>query len=187
MSEDKDAPVIDHDYDGIQEYDNPLPMWWLVTFFATVIFGFHYWIHYEFGGAPTQKQELAVDLGAISKLRGPEESKEPSAEDLEKLAGSAAAVEQGRGVFQGKCAVCHGNDLQGNIGPNLTDDYWLHGKGTASDISGIVRKGVLDKGMPAWETQLKSDEISAVAVFVASKKGSNPPGAKAPQGEKVAN
>lgn len=187
MSDDKNPPILDHNYDGIQEYDNPLPMWWLVTFFATIIFGFNYWIHYEFGGAANQKQELAADLSDISKRRGPEESNQPSEEDLKKLAGQTPVIDQGRQVFQAKCSACHGVDLQGLIGPNLTDEYWIHGKGTLTDISGTVRKGVLDKGMPPWEGQLKSDEIAAVTVFVASRKDSHPANPKAPQGEKVAN
>ncbi len=188
MSKDKDAPLLDHEYDGIQELDNPLPMWWLVTFFVTIIFGFNYWIHYEFGGGETLKQELAADLAVIEKLKASAPPTGDSEDELAKLAASGAGVlASGESVFQGKCAACHGAHLEGGIGPNLTDEYWLHGSGKLTEISGTVRKGVLDKGMPGWEGLLKNEEIQAVTVFIASRKGSQPANAKAPQGEKFAN
>ena len=95
--------------------------------------------------------------------------------------------EEGGKVFATKCAPCHGPQLQGSIGPNLTDDFWIHGKGTAAEIAQIVRQGVPDKGMPAWEALLKPEEIQQVAVYVAAAKGSNPPNPKPPQGNKVGN
>jgi cytochrome c oxidase cbb3-type subunit 3 len=110
-----------------------------------------------------------------------------SEDELEKLAAQSSIVNQGREVFGSKCAACHGADLQGIIGPNLTDEYWIHGKGTLTDIALVVRSGVLDKGMPSWKEQLKTDEVQAVVVFVASRRGSHPANPKAPQGDKVGN
>src|SRR5574343_592852 len=103
MSQDQDLLIKGHEYDGIKEFDNPLPGWWLVTIYATIIFAFIYVIHYEFGSGPTLAQEPKV-------------------------------LAMGAEVFTGKCASCHGNELQGLIGPNLTDKYWIHGKGKISDI-----------------------------------------------------
>lgn len=187
MSNDNEVPILEHSHDGIQEYDNPLPAWWLWTFLGTIIFAFLYWIHYEFGGGMTLQQELAQDLKQIESLKASNPGAQDSEEDLQKLLGVAAVVTQGKDVFIAKCAACHGMDLQGTIGPNLTDDYWIHGKGKLADIAHVVRAGVLDKGMPAWDTQLKKEEVQAVVVFVASKHGSKPANPKAPQGEKVEN
>lgn len=183
MSNDKEN-LTDHEYDGIEEFDNPLPVWWLATFFATIIFGFLYWIHYEFGGAPTQRDELKADLAAIHSLHKHDESQDKE-ETLAALVNSEPDLAKGKQVYLAKCAVCHGNELQGLIGPNLTDEYWIHGA-KLTDIAGVIRKGVLDKGMPNWDTQLSNEEIRAVTVFVFSARGSNPANPKAPQGEKVA-
>ncbi len=187
MSEDQDTPTTDHDYDGIREFDNPLPTWWLVTFFATIIFAFHYWIHYEFGGGMDQKAELSQDMAQIQQLQHNHPASLDTEEDLQKLAGSAEIISRGHDLFGAKCAVCHGPELQGVIGPNLTDEYWIHGQGRLTDIALIIRSGVPDKGMPNWESQLQNEEIRALTVFVASRKGSHPVNPKAPQGEKIAN
>ncbi len=183
MGDDKEY-LTGHQYDGVEEYDNPLPAWWLVTFFATIIFGFHYWIHYEFGGAPTQIQELKQDLADIRGRQKPDENSDKE-ETLAALMNSPEVKAVGKTVYTGKCAVCHGPELQGLIGPNLADEYWINGKGKLSEIAAVVRKGVLDKGMPNWDTQLKAEEIQAVTVFVYAGRGSQPPNPKAPQGEKV--
>jgi len=180
-------PLTDHEYDGIQEYDNPLPTWWLVGFLMTIIFGFHYWIHYSIAGGPTQLEELKENISKIEnqqkKFDGPAETEA----DLAAMAVNQDFLAKGEGVYKAKCAVCHGPQLQGLIGPNLTDDYWIHGNGKLTDIIATVRKGVLDKGMPNWESMLPKPEIQAVVVFVNSKRGSNPPNPKAPQGEKIVN
>ncbi len=189
MNDEKNI-LTNHEYDGIQEYDNPLPNWWLITFLATIIFSFIYWIHYEFGGAPTQLENLKADLAMIetqSKQSKPTLAITPveTEEDLKKLLSETKHVSQGRDVYQAKCSACHGQELQGTIGPNLVDEYWLHGKGNLSDIIAVVRKGVLDKGMPAWETMLKEEEIKYVVAFISSLEGTKPANSKPPQGEKV--
>jgi cytochrome c oxidase cbb3-type subunit 3 len=94
-------------------------------------------------------------------------------------------LQQAAVLFAGKCAACHGEHLQGIIGPNLTDEYWIHGRGTRKDIVGIIRSGVLEKGMPSWESLLKPDEIISLAAYIISKQDSHPANPKAPQGEKV--
>lgn len=184
---DNDIPVMDHDYDGIQEYDNPLPMWWLVTFYGTIIFGFLYWIHYEFGGGSTLLDTLKQDMAQVEASKKSSQPAPNSNADMEKMAAAGGGKEEGSKVYATKCAPCHGPQLQGSIGPNLTDEFWIHGKGTAAEIADLVRKGVTDKGMPAWEALLKPEEVQQVAVYVASMKGSNPPNPKAPQGNKVGN
>lgn len=190
MSDKDDIKPLDHDYDGIQEYDHPLPMWWLITFLGTIIFGYIYWVHYESGSAPTQIQELNEDLREIEKRQvaapsGGSAAPTDEATVLAQLLQSHETLESGQAVFAAKCLPCHGASGEGGIGPNLTDDYWITGKGRAVDIASTVRKGVLDKGMPAWETMMNPDQIRAVVVYVASIRGSKPANPKAPQGEMV--
>ena len=176
--------LLDHNYDGIQEYDNPLPNWWLVTFYATIIFGFLYWVHYEFGGAATQAKELAVAMEEIEKAKA---SSDSSAVAEAPHGGPATPDElkEGRVVYAQKCGPCHGDQGQGVIGPNLTDNFWINGKGTEAEIRKVVAKGVGDKGMPAWEALLSREELQDVVLYVVSLKGSNPPNPKAPQGTEV--
>ena len=177
--------VLDHDYDGIKEYDNPLPTWWLITFFATIIFGFHYWLDSEFPGRQTQLQEVQKDLATLKlkqeKSSGPNESEEA----FKAFASSPENIGNGKAVFSAKCAPCHGPEGQGTIGPNLTDDYWIHGKGTHVDIAAVIKTGVPDKGMPPWEGQLSAQELKQVTVFVASLGGTNSANPKPPQGQKA--
>ncbi len=176
-----------HEYDGIIEHDNPLPTWWLWSFFICVIFAFLYFLHYQFAGGPTLTDELKVAMAQLEKEQSAVVASNPveTEDSLLEAFGKDGIVALGASTFHAKCAACHGQELQGLIGPNLTDNFWIHGKGTRLDIVKVIREGVPDKGMPPWGPVLKRDEIYAVASFILSKKGSNPPGAKAPQGEDV--
>lgn len=173
-----------HNYDGIEEYDNPLPNWWLFTFLGTIIFAFLYWLHYEIGGGPNLKTELAQAMQTIEAHQAQAPKIELSEDQLQEKM-KAVDMKAAAALYTSRCAACHGQDLQGMIGPNLTDEFWLHGKGKAQDISGVVHKGVLDKGMPAWEGLLKDDEIISIVAFILAKQDSHPSNAKAPQGDKV--
>ncbi len=179
-------PLTDHDYDGIKEYDNPLPTWWLAIFQLTIIFGFLYFIHYQFGGGPTLTQELDVAMKSIEKAAAQHAPAETETENMLTTAmKDPKALELGATVFTAKCASCHGPQLGGLIGPNLTDNFWLHGKGTRLDIVKVIRKGVPEKGMPPWESLLSKEEVYGLTAYIISKKGSNPANPKAPQGEEV--
>jgi cytochrome c oxidase cbb3-type subunit III len=184
MSEEKDE-LLNHEYDGIQEYNNPLPMWWLWTFFGTIIFGFIYYLHYTTNSGPNLQQELDLALNDI-KQRQSHASKqgELQPEDLAAQIKSAD-LQSANSLFQTRCTACHGNVLQGGIGPNLTDANWIHGKGTAPEIIKVIKEGVVDNGMPAWGSMLHDKELIQLTALILSKQDSNPPGAKAPQGEKV--
>ncbi|MGZ3769976.1 MAG: cbb3-type cytochrome c oxidase N-terminal domain-containing protein [Bdellovibrio sp.] len=176
-----------HEYDGIIEHDNPLPMWWLWTFFLTIIFAFIYYIHYELAGGPTLKDELKTAMDEIEKTRSQAVASAPleTEDSLKADFGKDGVVKLGAAQFSTKCASCHGPNLEGLIGPNLTDKHWIHGQGTRMDIVKVIREGVADKGMPPWGPVLKKEEVYAVAAYILSKKGSNPAGAKAPQGNLV--
>lgn len=190
MSDEKnqyDQPIAGHDYDGIQEFDNPLPMWWLWTFFGTIIFAFIYYIHYEINNGPTLDDELAADMAAIQKQQELAPKAEIKKEDLLAVLNDNNLIASGKTSYQEKCASCHGDQGQGLVGPNLTDKHWIHDKGEALAMIKIIQKGVLEKGMPPWEGILTDEQIKAVYAFIYSLRGTNPAGAKAAEGEEVAD
>lgn len=174
---------MDHSYDGIQEFDNPLPNWWLMTFFGTIIFSFIYFIHYTYGGGQTQTEELKQELALLPK---PIEKSWDENELITKLNNSDFQT-TGLAVYTSKCSSCHGQKGEGIIGPNLTDRFWIHGKGQRKDIAQVVSKGVLDKGMPAWSGLISDDEIIAVTGYIYDLKETQVTGGKAPEGAEVTN
>ncbi|MBO9665490.1 MAG: c-type cytochrome [Bdellovibrio sp.] len=176
-----------HEYDGIIEHDNPLPTWWLWTFFLTIIFAFLYYIHYQLAGGGTLQDELKVAMAQLEKEKASVVDTSPmeTEDSLKEAFGKDGILAVGAQAFASKCAACHGQELQGLIGPNLTDKFWIHGKGTRMDVIAVIRNGAPDKGMPPWGPVMKKDEIYAVAAFILSKQGSNPAGAKPPQGEEA--
>jgi cytochrome c oxidase cbb3-type subunit 3 len=178
MSQDIKKPIEEHEYDGIQEFDNPLPSWWLFTFFATIIFSFIYFIHYEIAGGPSQAIELQRSLEILKSLK-----KGGPAMDEDKLSAlfTNSALETGKATFQAKCSMCHGLKGEGLIGPNLTDKHYLHGSSRLA-IYNVISEGVLDKGMPAWKEQISNDELLGVAYYVYTLKGTFAPNGKPAQG-----
>ena len=190
VSANESGLLLDHDYDGIQELDHPLPRWWLSLFYATILFSILYAVHYMLGTGPSLREELAADMAEIEALKIVKTSAPLAGTEDEILAAIATQPEKislGKAVFTGKCAACHGDQGQGTIGPNLTDDHWLHGTGKASEIAATVRAGVPEKGMPPWGPVLSSDELLNVTAFIVSIRGTNPPGAKEPQGTRQAS
>ncbi|QQR88617.1 MAG: c-type cytochrome [Myxococcales bacterium] len=169
---------IIHEYDGIEEADNRLPNWWLATFYIAVIFAIGYWFYYQV--YESGLQPLAAYQAKIAEnSNAPKE--EVSAEMLNSMSADAAAVEAGKAVFVANCVACHLDKGQGNIGPNLTDAYWIHG-GAATDIYKIVDQGFAAKGMPAWGPVLGAEKAKQVVAFVLTLRNTNVPG-KAPEGE----
>lgn len=183
----EDQKLLDHEYDGIKELDNPLPGWWLATFYITILFAVLYFAYYEMMGGPTLDEELNAEMERMYEIREvQQESVEVVDEDkYVAMLDNKNVLEQGRSEYLGKCMACHGNNAQGLIGPNLTDEYWIRGDGSVSAIVKIINEGVPEKGMPPWKGVIKPDMIENVAVYVYSLHGSDPPGAKPPQGEKV--
>ncbi len=183
----KEKLIEDHEYDGIQELNNPLPGWWLMTFYITVIFAVLYFAYYQFFGGPTLDEELNTEMSSIMK----EQKKSEEAQGVKTQADYAAllsdpeAIAKGKAEFTAKCLPCHGDKGQGLIGPNLTDDYWIHGDGTIPAILKVMNDGVADKGMPPWKGVIPPDLQEDVAAYVYSIYGTNPAGAKAPQGELI--
>ena len=172
--------LLEHDYDGIREYDNPLPRWWVYIFWATIAFAVIYLINVPpIGIGKGRIADYERDMAAAAALHPTGQELDPAA--LAALAKDPRAVAAGKTVFTTNCAACHRADAGGMIGPNLTDDYWLHG-GTLPEIYHTVNTGVLDKGMPAWGKVLKPDQVAAAAAYVSTLRGTNPPNPKPPQG-----
>ncbi len=182
MSEEKKDQVRSSTYDGIQEYDNRLPRWWLFTFIITVVFAFIYWSrYYVFESAPSQVKELSKNMEEVVKLQ--EKKEVPHTEEnLAALSKDPATLEQGSAVFKTNCIACHGQKGEGGIGPNLTDKYWIHG-GQPENIEHTITAGVVEKGMASWKGILSQAQIRQVSAYIVSLEGSNPPNAKAPQGD----
>ncbi|WP_316828504.1 cbb3-type cytochrome c oxidase N-terminal domain-containing protein [Pedobacter miscanthi] len=178
--------VIDHAYDGIKELNNPVPAWFNFLFFGTMIFAAGYLFYYHIGGyGDLQDKEYENEMAKaqVEKAAYLEKSANTIDENSVKLDNTPEVLADGKTIFNTNCVVCHGDKAQGIIGPNLTDDYWLHGGGI-HNVFKTIKYGVPEKGMISWEKNLNPKQISAVANFILSLKGSNPAGAKAPQGEK---
>lgn len=186
MSDDKNGKKEDQllasNYDGIQEYDNDLPRWWVQLFYLTVVFGIIYTGYIL--NAPTDNQTLALELKILKEA----ETKRLAAQSLQTANTLMAklddpqVVAHGKEIFNGKCAACHGQMGEGLVGPNLTDEFWIHG-GSPDAIHKTITEGVAAKGMLAWEGLLSHDDINAVTSYVYSLKNKNVPG-KAPEGIK---
>jgi cytochrome c oxidase cbb3-type subunit 3 len=181
--------LLDHNYDGIQEYDNPLPKWWVYLFYATILFSVLYWFNVP--GVGTGKGRIANyerELALARAQAAEQAAKNPMAHDtdasLQAATADPAVLALGKEVFVGTCAACHRADGGGNIGPNLTDDYWLHG-GKPTEILHTVTVGVLEKGMPAWGQTLPAARVRAAAVYVLTLRSTHPANPKPPQGVEV--
>lgn len=186
MAEEKDL-VIEHEYDGIKELDNPVPAWFNGMFYASLAFAVVYLcVYHVFGWGATQEEEYAREMAHAEQVR--QEWLAQAANNIDEntvtLDASPETVAAGMAIFTQNCAACHGGMGEGGIGPNLADEYWLHG-GEVQDVFRVIKYGVLDKGMVPWEQSLTPAQIAEVANYIMSIRGSNPPNAKEPQGEKV--
>lgn len=181
-------PLLDHDYDGIKELDNPLPGWWLGTFYIAIVFAAFYftWHHIIGDGHLVQKayEKQWADMQAAELAKSAAQMASLSDETLLKGSKDSAVVAAGKDKFTSTCSSCHGPDGGGLIGPNLTDAYWINGDGKPLSILKVIKEGVTAKGMPAWGPVLSQQDVSNVTSYIVSIQGSKPANPKAPQGEK---
>lgn len=182
MSNEKDE-LREHSFDGIQEYDNDLPKWWLWLFAITIVVSIIYPFIYDFGPGEFASESIAKELDD-TKAQQQTTTTEVSESSLLKLASDASAISSGKEIFVTRCVACHGAQGQGLIGPNLTDDYWIHGA-KITEIHSVVENGVLEKGMLAWKQQLAPEQLNAVVAYIWTLHGTNPTNPKAPEGNKV--
>ncbi|MCX2742500.1 c-type cytochrome [Mangrovivirga sp. M17] len=179
--EEEEEIELDHDYDGIRELDNHLPPWWKALFWVSIVWGIGYMLVYHvFDAAPLQAEEYEI---AVAEARA-EAEKMANVIDESSLSftDDPAHIENGKLVFEANCAVCHRNDMGGQVGPNLTDEYWIHG-GSAEDIYMTIKNGVPEKGMISWEDQLTKVQIRNVTSYIHSLYDTEPDNPKEPQGE----
>jgi len=173
-----------HDYDGIHELNNPTPPWWRYGFYISIVFAVVYlWRFQVAHSAPSQIEELAIanakaDEAKAAYLKNAANNvDENTVKQLTDPADLAAAQK----LFAGNCAPCHGPQGQGVVGPNLTDDYWLHG-GTINKVFTTIKYGVPEKGMKSWKDDFSPVQLAQLASYIKSIHGSNPPNPKEPQG-----
>jgi cytochrome c oxidase cbb3-type subunit III len=187
MSADSDRDLLRaHEYDGIQEYDNPTPGWWNLIFLGSFVFALWYLLYYHASTVSTsvaQGYELDVseDLKKRFSTIGDLQPDEPTllkymVDEEWKLVGAS--------VFKAQCVSCHAANAAGQIGPNLTDDYWKNVKQLA-DIPKVIAGGAGAGAMPAWKTRLHPNEVVLVAAYVASLRGKNLPGPRGAEGEQI--
>ncbi len=183
MSEYKPDQVRDHVHDGIEEYDNRLPDWWLWILYGSIVFAVGYWLVFEtMHMVPNPDGRYAQELEAAAEAQLARMSEGgPTDESLALMSTISDRVGEGQEIFAKHCVACHAEKAEGKIGPNLTDQYWIHG-GAPMNIHHTVTDGVLDKGMTAWGRQLGPRRIESVVAYVLTLRNTNVPG-KEPQGE----
>ena len=176
--------MFSHEYDGIRELDNDLPPWWKYGFYFTVLFAFAYLIHYHIAkSGPLQEVEYKTEI--VNGNREVAEYLKNEADNVDEgnvVMLKGEDLNQGKSIFSQNCVACHGDKGQGKVGPNLTDDYWIHG-GSVKDVFISVKYGWPDKGMKLWKDDLTPKEMAQVTSYVKSLRGTNPPGALPPKGE----
>ncbi len=165
MSKETNRPLGHADEaDGIEEYDNPLPDWWMGLFWLTIVWAIGYGVWYHFIGKVSQPGKLAAEVAA-AEVRWPHK-----AVDAGNLDRSEAAVAAGKQVYATTCVACHGAELQGGIGPDLRDTVWIHGNDVASIVR-VISDGVPEKGMPNWGQMIGAEKVAQVAAYVIEANG----------------
>jgi len=182
----KEADImLDHNYDGIKELDNDLPPWWKYGFYFTIIFAVFYMAYFHISGSGKLQLAEYEDQLAQGKLDVENYRKKAAnlvdENNVTELT-DVASLEAGKLIFVSSCSACHGAAGEGTVGPNLTDDYWLH-KGGIKDIFKSVKFGWPEKGMKSWQQDLSSRQIHEVSSYIRTLHGTNPPKGKEKQGE----
>jgi len=183
--EEESSVMMDHEYDGIRELDNNLPPWWKYMFYGTIVFAFVYMFRYHItGNGQLQGEEYAMEMQAAEEAKSEmmANATESVTEDNVVFLADEVAIKKGAAIYQGNCATCHGQLGEGGAGPNLTDEYWLHGGGI-NNVFKSIKYGIPAKGMIAWQSQFSPTQIQKVASYIITLKGTNPPNGRDPQGE----
>lgn len=187
LEAEEELKIEDHEYDGISELDNPIPVWFNALFYTTVLLGFVYFMTYHvFGWGMDQHQEYEHEM-AMAEIARQEYLAQAANlfdENTIEVDPTGALAATGKSIFVANCAACHGNDGEGTIGPNLTDRHWIHG-GEIKDIFRTVKYGVPDKGMVPWEQTLTPGQIAEVSNYIITLRDTRPANPKAPEGEEV--
>lgn len=188
LLDDEKHLVLDHDYDGIHELNHPLPNWWVGIWVISIIFSVPYFMYFHVAGGDGLRATYEKDLAKIKEIKA-EQAKllgDFKLASYEAWTKNNDALGIGKQVYVENCLTCHAEGGGGDIGPNLTDKYWLNVKDrTPSELYRVVNKGVEENGMPAWGEILSQEDMYAAVAYVISLKGTTPPKAKEPQGENI--
>lgn len=183
--QEEDDIMLDHDFDGIRELDNKIPPWWTALFYGSIVFAFVYMIGYHvIGDGNVQESEYQQEVEeAALKMELLTKSGSMVTEETVTFTNDAGTLAAGKEIYNKNCSACHGFGGEGLVGPNFTDEYWIHGGGI-KNIYRIIVEGVQAKGMISWKSQLSPNQIQEVGSYIITLKGTNPPNQKGPEGEK---
>ncbi|HTY38437.1 MAG TPA: cbb3-type cytochrome c oxidase N-terminal domain-containing protein [Bacteroidota bacterium] len=174
---------LEENHDGITELDNLIPPWFNYLFGGTIVFAVFYMLNYHvWQSSPLPQAEYAEELAAADLSRRVRMASEGTInEDALVALVDDASIKAGQEKFLRNCITCHGTHAEGIVGPNLTDQYWIHGGGI-KNVYTTIKNGVPEKGMISWKLVFTPKEIQQIASYVLSLQGSNPPNAKKPEG-----
>ncbi len=165
---------VDHSFDGITELDNRIPPWFNYLFYGSVVFGIGYFIHFHVLGGTLSAGEYDAQMAAAAIERRIVLANEGSIDENNlTVLTTADALKNGAGNFQKYCISCHAKDGGGLVGPNLTDQYWIHG-GSVQNVYAIIKNGVPSKGMISWQLVFTPKQIQELSSFVLSLQGTSP-------------
>jgi cytochrome c oxidase cbb3-type subunit III len=179
--------LLDHEYDGIREFDNPTPGWWHLIFLASVFFSIFYFGFWQFSPLAYSKEEAwAIKQTAETKrLFASYAELKPDEPTMIKLMKDEKLQAYAQGMFIGNCAQCHAKDGGGINGVNLTDESYKNVK-VMTDIFNVIANGANNGAMPAWRNNFSEKERVLLASYIASLRGTKPANPKGPEGEPIA-
>jgi cytochrome c oxidase cbb3-type subunit 3 len=174
----------DHVYDNIRELDNRIPPWFTTLFLGTIVFAGVYMVSYHvLGSSPLMIEEYRQEVADADLQRRVMIAKEGAIDEAALVAlVDPLALDRGKQAFDKYCVSCHGAQGQGVVGPNLTDEFWIHGGGV-KNVYAVIKNGVAAKGMISWQLVFTPKQMQEIASFVLSLQGTNPPNAKKAEGE----
>ena len=178
--------LMDHEYDGIQEFDNPTPGWWHVIFLGTVVFSFFYFLFFTFSPmawtpegdwAKAQNRETRRLFAAVGDIK-------PDAPSMLSLMSNEKLMSYASGMYLSNCAQCHAKDGGGINGTNLADDHFKNVK-VLADLYTTITNGAGNGAMPSWRANFSEKERILLASYVATLRGTKPANPRAPEGEVI--
>ena len=184
VSDERDVQ-LDHTYDGIRELDNFMPPWLKYVFYLTIMFAVIYFVNYSvlgIGKTQIEEYEQQLAIAAVEAEQRQLLAVSTIDETNVQFDATGPSITAGMSLYENNCVACHAIDGGGGVGPNLTDEYWIHG-GSIEDVFRIVKYGVIEKGMIPWQDQLSPEEMQQVSSYVLTLVGSTPANPKAPQGD----
>lgn len=177
----EESLLLDHEADGIRELDNQLPRWWVWLFYITIVFAIAYMLYYHvFNDGHMMAREYQAEMALGNALKTTAMSKFETSIPTLQPSKDPVVIATGDRTFHMLCAPCHRPDAGGLVGPNLCDDYWIHGSNFADNVT-TIWNGVPAKGMITWKNSLQPNQVYEVASYIYTLRGSNPKNPKPPE------